>query len=119
MIYSGPPADPFAPTANRSSSSTTIDLFAPKSEIGSSSSSSRAIPVLQSTRGVVTQGHDQIAAANHYDNLKRTKDTQSDSFIYHMKRYNNWVKTMLIHGAEKAKGIYTYIYITHIIHITY
>jgi mRNA capping enzyme len=109
-----------APTA--SSSCGAINMYARsvmKSEIGGSSSSSsssnsisvKPLPTLQSTRGVVTQGHDQIAAANHYDNLKRTKETQADSFIYHMKRYNNWVKTMLIHGAEKAKGMYLYAYI--------
>jgi mRNA capping enzyme len=117
-MYSALPIGISAPTA--SSSSGAINMYAPsvmKSEIGGSSSSGisgsisvKPLPTLQSTRGVVTQGHDQIAAANHYDNLKRTKETQADSFIYHMKRYNNWVKTMLIHGAEKAKGIHTHIH---------
>jgi mRNA capping enzyme len=126
-MYSALPIGISAPTA--SSGNGAINMYVPslmKSEIGGGSGSSsssgsnsisvKRLPTLQSTRGVVTQGHDQIAAANHYDNLKRTKETQADSFIYHMKRYNNWVKTMLIHGAEKAKGIHTHTHIDTNIH---
>ena len=53
-----------------------------------------------SVAGVVTRGHEQAATADHYNSVVRTRDSQSDSYIYHVKRFNNWVKTCLIHGAE-------------------
>jgi hypothetical protein len=41
----------------------------------------------------------QAVAAQHYNALVRTREGQADSFIYHMKRFNNWVKGVLIDGA--------------------
>ena len=39
---------------------------------------------------------DDQVAADFYNQLGRSHETQADSQIYHLRRFNNWVKMMLI-----------------------
>ncbi len=42
--------------------------------------------------------------AHHYNNLVRTKEGGPNSCIYHMKRFHNWVKSVMIDRAAADVG---------------
>ena len=44
----------------------------------------------------VDEPKDDQVAADFYNQLNRSHDTQAQSQIYHLRRFNNWVKMMLI-----------------------
>ncbi|CAM9461270.1 unnamed protein product, partial [Phaeothamnion confervicola] len=43
------------------------------------------------------------ASQLHYNTLKRNEEEQTDSPIYHLRRFNNWVKSV-VHSARKVSG---------------
>jgi hypothetical protein len=54
--------------------------------------------------GVATGGAEQMQAAIHYNTLVRDRNTQAHSYIYHLRRFNNWVKMLLIRAAQPEAG---------------
>ena len=42
------------------------------------------------------RGHEQTMAADHYGAVVRNRSSRHESFIYHLRELNNWVKTALI-----------------------
>ncbi|KAG5187901.1 S-adenosyl-L-methionine-dependent methyltransferase [Tribonema minus] len=106
-----PPADPFAPQVASHLLAPQADMFAPQlgqaglfaPQLGAAADGGEAA-LKGVSNGVVTGGLEQSLAASHYNSLVRKRDAQAQSYIYHLRRFNNWVKMLLIRRAEPERG---------------
>lgn len=48
-------------------------------------------------------GKDQQVAAGFYNTLRREKGTRNQSLVFHLRKLNNWVKSLLINGLRPAE----------------
>ncbi|CAM9120399.1 unnamed protein product [Chrysoparadoxa australica] len=102
-------SDPFAVTDDAGTWSETgaaasVDPFSPSMPDGGEAPPVAEAAELPSTFLQARGPSDQERAADHYNTLKRSRESQADSYIYHVKRFNNWVKSALIQRAKPEEG---------------